>query len=825
MAKPWREVIASPQYQQLSPQQQSEAQEQYFNEVVAPRAGNSAAEARQQFYTAYPSALQQLENSATMWNDPPPVQKDNGWGDQAKQTQRDELLGSLPEAAKGLAQTAVNVANIPNAIENAAASAERWLGNKLGGKIGNALIDDSNRPGFTDAIKSAGAWLGNQAGIGDGTYQPSAGFTLPDALSLQNEYAKLGAEIGPYLIPGIGAERTAAALGSVAGAGRAERFATKVADMLAENTAGALAHNSSADNPQSLATDLATGALASGAVRAAVPMVNATAGLIKRGMKFARSLADPAAQGAKRADQGVSPGAAEAEAKKIFSPEEERMQDAVRDIANSKNPDLASSLRGLDAQPRQDVISAAERLGVVDDLLPSHMSGNAQYQAVEQAIKSRKGSALKVQEDQATMKLAQNAGKMIDEVAGMPDALAMNEHFIGKMHSRMSALERRSDSLYARVDKALPPGSQVEAHNTARHLEQQADELGGWENLDPIEQKVFKAVNPGPEGRLTYSNLNKQRRMVGQALYKKSGPYKDADEAALSRLYAQLSEDQRAALGEVGSRRDFEVAQRLVQMRKNLEEQTINLRGKNLTGDVTTKASAALSAMAQGSGKSFRELMMNIPSRQMRTEIVATAIRDMLSAGKRGAEFNPGGYADWYQNLMKNGNIRLLEPHLPAETKKGLRDLYTVADAIRKAKLHEVTTGALNDFTKRFDRVTASHDMMAKYATKVGTMVGAQGGAFGALGGAAIGERIAEKARIAGGAASSEAAEKLISSPAYQAAFRAQRSAVPGNNAMPAESQLRTSQEWRDFLSSIPEKDRRTIARVGLIGWLASDSK
>jgi len=501
------------------------------------------------------------------------------------------------------------------------------------------------------------------------------------------------------------------------------------------------------------------------------------------------------------------------------------MQDAIRGISNSKNPDLASSLNGLDLKPRQDVIAAAERLGVADDLLPSHLSGNAQYQAVEQAIKSRKGSVLRVQEDRATAKLAENAGRMIDDVAGLPDALAMNEHFIGKVDSRMSALEHRSDQLYSRVDSALPSSSKVEAVNTARHLERQADELGGWENLDPVEQKVFKAVNPGPEGRLTYANLNKQRRMVGQALYKKSGPYKDADEAALSRLYGQLSEDQRSALGEVSARRDFEVAQRLVQMRKNLEEKMVSLRGKNLTGDVTTKASAALSSMAKGSGKDFRELMVNIPSRQMRSEIVATGIRDMLSAGKRGADFNPGGYADWYQNMMKNGNIRLLEPHLPTGMKKGLRDLYTVADAIRRAKTHEVATGALNDFTKRFDRVTASHDMMAKYAAKVGTMAGAQGGSLGALAGSAIGARLAEKARIAGGSASSEAAEKLISSPAYQAAFRAQAGKPTAGKIMESESQLRSSSEWREFFGSLPVKERRTLARIGIIGWLSGESQ
>lgn len=58
MAKAWKDVIASPQYQSLSPQQQTEAQAQYFDEVVAPRAGDNWAGARDQFYSAYPSALE-----------------------------------------------------------------------------------------------------------------------------------------------------------------------------------------------------------------------------------------------------------------------------------------------------------------------------------------------------------------------------------------------------------------------------------------------------------------------------------------------------------------------------------------------------------------------------------------------------------------------------------------------------------------------------------------------------------------------------------------------------------------------------------------------
>lgn len=57
MAKAWKDVIASPQYQALAPEQKAQAQEQYFNEVVAPQAGESVAQAKQAkqaFYAAYP---------------------------------------------------------------------------------------------------------------------------------------------------------------------------------------------------------------------------------------------------------------------------------------------------------------------------------------------------------------------------------------------------------------------------------------------------------------------------------------------------------------------------------------------------------------------------------------------------------------------------------------------------------------------------------------------------------------------------------------------------------------------------------------------------
>lgn len=59
MAIAWKDVIAKPEFQQLSEQEKAAAQEQYFSEVVAPKAGDKAQEARSAFFSAYPAASQQ----------------------------------------------------------------------------------------------------------------------------------------------------------------------------------------------------------------------------------------------------------------------------------------------------------------------------------------------------------------------------------------------------------------------------------------------------------------------------------------------------------------------------------------------------------------------------------------------------------------------------------------------------------------------------------------------------------------------------------------------------------------------------------------------
>lgn len=245
MAKAWKDVIASQQYQALAPEQKAQAQEQYFNEVVAPQAGNDAEQAKQAFYAAYPPPTAQQPAQQTQ--EPAQQQQQGGF--------MSDLGNAAAETGRGLLQAGVNLANIPASM--------------------------------ADAVSSAGAWAGQKLGIGDGTYQPAPRVTTQGleqdfglqqgALTPQTTEGKIFSEALPYLTP-VGAERLAAQAPSIAG-----RVAQGASRLLAENAVGSLAANSERDNPEALATDLGTGVALGGAIN----QLGRAAGAAYRGVRGA----------------------------------------------------------------------------------------------------------------------------------------------------------------------------------------------------------------------------------------------------------------------------------------------------------------------------------------------------------------------------------------------------------------------------------------------------------------------------------------------------------------------------------------------------------
>lgn len=164
MAKAWKDVIASPQYQALTEEQKAQAQAQYFDEVVAPKAGDKWAEARDQFYAAYPPPQQQKEEPSLM-------QQAGDWltGGQS--------AGQIAEqAGRGLV-------NIPFDVLQGGASLINAISQGLGGP---KVLDDVYRPAErpTDPYAQAGETIGGYL-LPIGTAAKAAGAT-----------AKLAGDIG-----------------------------------------------------------------------------------------------------------------------------------------------------------------------------------------------------------------------------------------------------------------------------------------------------------------------------------------------------------------------------------------------------------------------------------------------------------------------------------------------------------------------------------------------------------------------------------------------------------------------------------------------------
>ncbi|CAM6641609.1 DNA transfer protein [Enterobacter intestinihominis] len=341
MAKAWKDVIASPQYQALAPEQKAQAQEQYFNEVVAPQAGSNAEQAKQAFYSAYPRGL--LEKGNIDIHNRPVVKNSDGSistvrsmstnidgrevliptvSDDGRIMSDDEAIDNFMRTGKhlGMFDNPDDATAYAESLHNQQADEYLPRNNQVpqqpvqkntqpapqqqGGllsDLGNAAAETgrgllqagvnlANIPAsMADAVASAAAWAGNKLGLGDGTYQPAPRVTTEGlaqdlglqqgALTPQTTEGKIFAEALPYLTP-VGAERIATQAPTIAG-----RVAQGASRLLAENAVGSMAANSEQNDPSALATDLGTGVVLGGAIN----QLGRVAGAAYRGVKGAIS--------------------------------------------------------------------------------------------------------------------------------------------------------------------------------------------------------------------------------------------------------------------------------------------------------------------------------------------------------------------------------------------------------------------------------------------------------------------------------------------------------------------------------------------------------
>lgn len=353
------------------------------------------------------------------------------------------------------------------------------------------------------------------------------------------------------------------------------------------------------------------------------------------------------------------------------------------------------------ALPDPQKVAAAERLGISEYVQPDHVTTNEAYRQVVAAIKSNPQSKIAIAERENLTKVAQRASDLIEEIGGTNDLSALSSTVKGSMQDTHQTMLKQADTLYKKVREAIPLKSESEVPAVEAFIANRAEELGGAQNLAPIEKRIFsKLIAPKEKGVLpTYALVDDVRKDVGAAA-RQAGPFKDADTGLAKKLYSLITEDQKAAATKYGVGDLYDAASGIVKQRKAFEDDLAALFGKNLdrsfvgSGDVGLPG--AMRAASAGDATRLARLISAVP-KEMRESVVASGIGSVFRKAATRGEMDFTGYMKWYDGLKRNRQAySAVMSNLPLQSRKQLEALYRVSSGISESLNRRTKTGALS---------------------------------------------------------------------------------------------------------------------------------
>ncbi len=502
---------------------------------------------------------------------------------------------------------------------------------------------------------------------------------------------------------------------------------------------------------------------------------------------------------------------------------------AVVDASNASSRQQIPTIERLAAevQPNQEILDAAGRLGVADQLIPSQYSGSQAYREIEQGLASIPGSQLNVQQKEAYSALAQQADDLITRYGGTTDKSGLSDRFKQQGLNTIEALGTKSDDLYSQVSAAIPAATQTAPTATLEYLSGKVADLGDRSLLSSAERRTLSALSrtdkDGNPIAPTYAALDLIRKEVGNGL-RGAGRFKDTETGALRRLYSTLSDDQQRTAEEMGVGQLFSSAKALVAQRKQVEEGLTQVLGKDLGGALAISFGNSVKQLGNGNFKEFDRIIGQIPA-SMRQEAVLTSLNDVFTAGSRAEkQMSAPGFVDWYGALSRNDAARQrLQKNLPIGASQQLHDIYTVAKGMRDASKERITTGRI---TALLDNFADDNGMLGKL-WDVGKKVGAAEGVTSGLGipGAGTVGVLAstlgrQKTPIA------EAAGNLLASPRFRETVNAhvRSGGTAAANVAAQEKRLMRTPVYQKWAAALGDEAKARVAAVGPLAYLTTSS-
>lgn len=492
-------------------------------------------------------------------------------------------------------------------------------------------------------------------------------------------------------------------------------------------------------------------------------------------------------------------------------------------------------------EPDQVFFDAVDELGISVEPLASFGSQNPQFRAVEQGLASVPASQLDAQGKAFIGELSQKADDLIVEYGGTLDKAELSDRFRQESINAIDGLADETDKLYDTLAVRIPAATRVDAPNTVSFIRDKARELGGRQELPRLlnivlrqletTEKIAKSKRtdvvlgkpiPGKvtTSQPTHERLNQTRREVGQALNKRSGPFKDQETGLLKALYKRLRQDQDA----IAADPRFEAAaisdsaNALVRQRKHLEDNLSKLLGKDLEGSILPKVGQSLKKLAKGDVQKWDATMARIePS--MRQEIVVTALNDIFKGTNLGGKaLNPTQFTKFMDDLDRQPAIKKrLFKELPEESIKSIEALRTVSRGISIALQDKIPTGRVAAFFDDNDGLLRR--LMGKAISAAVTIKA------GPLAASAANEFINQSSN------GSKAASAVLASPQFQGMIRtAVRDGVTEGAQITAKLQkmekaFQRSKQFKRWSEALTESESARLASLGPVAYLLQDQE
>lgn len=386
---------------------------------------------------------------------------------------------------------------------------------------------------------------------------------------------------------------------------------------------------------------------------------------------------------------------------------------AAEDLAGSET---TKALKSLNMRKIRDVIDADPKfykalddLGITAEPLPSYASRNPQFRGIEQSFAALPNSPQNAQSLTFARDVSNVAHALLETAEGAGDSVSTSLKWRDASMKTINELGKAAEGAYDSLNQVINRRADAQPVKTMEFLNDFAKDLAlGIDDPDvpAVIKRAYQSLQPRQINteagvqlvRPTFENMDRLRKNIGAAAFKKEGDFKDADSALLKRLYSSLTDDINAMAESQGLGQQVQAAKALVAQRKGLEERMQALIGDNLQKDIVPVVQQGLKGLRKGGAQRYREVMSNIPEPEVRTELILTSIDDMFSKTVRGEkQFGTLDYLKWYNDTLKNKSVRsILSRDIPPDTLKALDNLAVIGEGVARATAQKIPTGIVN---------------------------------------------------------------------------------------------------------------------------------